>query len=1324
MKEVLLGRKGTRRALSLLLCLALCLVLMPLTVASMKAAKAEAADLPELQNVRLSADGVLTCDAFNSTETSKVIYYFSISRKAPSVGATGGGHNSTTTINIKDYIDSHGWGEGVYEVTLVALTGYYSEAGREISQKWKGSFIYYSSSDKELGIWVNGVQFTTGNAKTGIRCGSGVATLDMTTSPFTVVLNNAVINNVHEWQNNGTLYRGCIFGNSFEPSGLPDVNIKVIGNCTINVPEKTGTSIYNGGIYFNGSANIFGGGSLTINMSGSDERALGIRVSKLDIRDITLKVDSPGYAVGWGSLSSYVSFNNAEVTLRGAKGISDSPKVTFDGYAPQKILIADNLSGKDARMWDGTVYQISRNPYLCASTAIAFDILGNPYVGNTITAGASCSDDLMMDYFDELLVPYSGNQYGRWILTSPTGVETVLTPSVDEEYDIELVLQSSWVGSTIRAEFKRVDGKRYESNPVTIIPNVKRNVTVNGLTYEILDTGVKGFVAMLAGPSDLSGRVEIPADITVNGVTIPVTKIKESLFVGNRYVTAVIMPDSVTDIGSAIAFVGCTGLKELRLSNNLKQLHSQSLNGCSQLESVNIPTCWTEIPRGLFFGCVGLTEITVPGNISKLPADFMSGCTGLMKVTLEKGVTEIGANAFFKCSNLEAINIPAGVTVIGESAFARCLNCHDWGDATVDGKLELPDTLTAIGANAFELCGALKQVTIPVGIREIPDNVFYNCQNLLKIKLPESLTDVGDNAFYNVAMNSRLSVEYAGSAEQWLSLISDAHCGVGNDKLKNSSPTFVPNTFYGVYVNGVQFDNINSVLGIACGNGKAYLDVSTKPYVITLDNATITNTFENNKSFGGIYGNSNLAGSIASCDIKLIGENVIDLPEITLPPQGGAAYTNYGISFNGTVNISGPGSLTITVGNAEGSVYGIHSHHINLKDMNLTIYSPKYDIGFASAGADFTMENVDATLSGGKGIFPKDYVLYKANSDTLLKTFKGYTFSDIKLSTNAYGVGTVAWDGTLEVLQDAGYLRAPIVTSVEDSIGAKLEGYSLSLYDNIGVNFYMSLSNAVLADKSAKFVINLPNGTEQEVPVSAATQAQVNGKTYYVFDCRVAAKEMTGVIRTQIVLGDGTEGIRYEFTVQEYAKYILDHASLYEREVPVVKAMLNYGAAAQKYFDFMTESPANAILSEADKKEASVPNLTAYDFVSPAATDRTSFVGTSLLLESEVSIKCYFESSSALTLSNVTVKCNGTKVDSSRIGVGEDGGRWYILVNGITPKEYGAKFTFGALDLTVEDVSVYGYMSKAFGLISANSELADVMKRLYTYGKAAAEYER
>ena len=145
--------------------------------------------------------------------------------------------------------------------------------------------------------------------------------------------------------------------------------------------------------------------------------------------------------------------------------------------------------------------------------------------------------------------------------------------------------------------------------------------------------------------------------------------------------------------------------------------------------------------------------------------------------------------------------------------------------------------------------------------------------------------------------------------------------------------------------------------------------------------------------------------------------------------------------------------------------------------------------------------------------------------------------------------------------------------AIIDGIGAKLAGYSLSLTGNIGVNFYMELSDKIIADENAYMQFTLPNGTVTKVPVS---EAQTNttikeGTTYYRFPCEVSSYEMTQDIKAQMFDGNGNCGKEYTYTVRDYAQYILNHVDLYVDTYPFAVAMLNYGACSQKYFNQAVE---------------------------------------------------------------------------------------------------------------------------------------------------------
>lgn len=61
--------------------------------------------------------------------------------------------------------------------------------------------------------------------------------------------------------------------------------------------------------------------------------------------------------------------------------------------------------------------------------------------------------------------------------------------------------------------------------------------------------------------------------------------------------------------------------------------------------------------------------------------------------------------------------------------------------------ITLPNSLTAIGAYAFDSCTGLTSITLPPSLTTIGDYAFSGCTEFLSITLPSSLTTIGLGAF-------------------------------------------------------------------------------------------------------------------------------------------------------------------------------------------------------------------------------------------------------------------------------------------------------------------------------------------------------------------------------------------------------------------------------------------------------------------------------------------------------------------------------------------------------------------------------------------------
>jgi len=149
----------------------------------------------------------------------------------------------------------------------------------------------------------------------------------------------------------------------------------------------------------------------------------------------------------------------------------------------------------------------------------------------------------------------------------------------------------------------------------------------------------------------------------------------------------------------------------------------------------------------LFKNCVDLKKVVFEGaKISKISGNVFVGCTSLETVEGLENVTYIGANAFDGTA-IKSLNFNNNVT-FGGSAFANCKQLES---------VTLSDKQTAIAASTFTFCYKLAKVNaddthsvnLPDSITTIGLNAFCQAAISGKVKLPANLSSFGNGAFYN-----------------------------------------------------------------------------------------------------------------------------------------------------------------------------------------------------------------------------------------------------------------------------------------------------------------------------------------------------------------------------------------------------------------------------------------------------------------------------------------------------------------------------------------------------------------------------------------------
>ena len=346
---------------------------------------------------------------------------------------------------------------------------------------------------------------------------------------------------------------------------------------------------------------------------------------------------------------------------------------------------------------------------------------------------------------------------------------------------------------------------------------------------------------------------------------------------------------------------------------------------------------------------------------------------------------------------------------------------------------------------------------------------------------------------------------------------------------------------------------------------------------------------------------------------------------------------------------------------------------------------------------------------------------FACEGDTVALTVdpdEGYSVTSVTVN----GAEITPEDGVYSFVMPDEDVTVSAAFGFADGIGARLVGHSISLDGDIGVNFYMELSDSIASSDTAYMRFTIPAGsitTEQNVFVKDARRQVVSGnKTYYVFKCQVAAKEMTSQIKAQIIDGE-LSGTEYTYSVKEYADYLLAHTD--EREdlakaAPLVRAMLNYGAYSQLYFDKNPDTLANCDLNDTEKALGDV-QIDVADPVINNLPEGMTFEGATLSLKSETTLSLYFGSSEALTFN-----CEGYTVETVK-----SGNYQVARIRGIKAKHIGSSFTLSVNGGTIT-YSPLNYCRNVLAEAGAtpdeaqnqqDEKLQNVVKALYLYWQAA-----
>ncbi len=258
-----------------------------------------------------------------------------------------------------------------------------------------------------------------------------------------------------------------------------------------------------------------------------------------------------------------------------------------------------------------------------------------------------------------------------------------------------------------------------------------------------------------------------------------------------------------------------------------------------------------------------------------------------------------------------------------------------------------------------------------------------------------------------------------------------------------------------------------------------------------------------------------------------------------------------------------------------------------------------------------------------------------------------------------------------------------------------VEEWNLVLDDDLLVNFYLNLAE----DAQVQITVG------SETFTYSASQLAKTDDGKYIASVRLAAAQMTDAITLQIV---GSEEDAVTYTVRQYADIVLADNTLSAYHA-LIKEMLNYGGAAQNYFEYNTGSLANADITGVAAKD--VPEG-AEDV---AVSDRISalnFYGASLVYRDKIAVRFYFTGD----VTGCTFTANGNTYTAQ-----ENGDMYYVEIADILPQDLDQQIELTVTDANGNEISVtYGPMNYIVRMnVKGSDSLKALLKALYNYHLAA-----